>query len=99
GSRRKPSISTRACNGCAKCSGRSADQRFAQDELRPAVGKSIDPARYLVAESVIKLRCLEGERIEIEQPAAAIYRRRLDLAHQRTSDAAAPQRLVDPYLL
>ncbi len=98
-SKRKQPTSTRGCCGCAKCSERSADQRFTQDELRSAVGKAIEPARCLVAEPVIELRRLEAERIEVEQPAAALERYHFGLAHQRSADPSAAHCFVHPYLL
>ena len=67
--------------------------------LAMSVWEALDRAERAVAQATVELGRLEGERVEIDQPAAARPRLSLDQPDEPAAQALAPPCRVDPELL
>ena len=63
------------------------------------VREALDRAERAVAQATVELGRLEGERVEIDQPAAARPGLSLDQPDEPAAQALAPPCRVDPELL
>src|SRR5579871_2562750 len=82
-------------NGC-KSPFSSSAKRLAEPDARMARREVIEPAELTVAELLVKLRRLEGERVEIGGAAALLARGRLGALHELRADPVLAPGLGDP---